>query len=111
MTSIAPFGLPAATKKPWSSTVGPGNVIASPSAGGPGEADAAVPGEAEVGALVVGSTLPPVGPAVAGAPAGAHASSSATADPTDKPRSARRRNASRRLMIPSAQSSPTSPAR
>ncbi len=90
--------------------MGPGNVIASPSAGGPGEADAGAPGDAEVGAAD-GPTLPPVGRTVAGPPAGAHASRSATADPTDSPSSASRRNASRRLMIPSAQSSPTSPAR
>src|SRR5688500_16890112 len=105
MTSIAPLGdVDTGAKNACSSPRGPANRIASPAIAVAAGEPVAAPG---------------LEPVATGADedgdgswdAGAHAASTAAAAEVDSPSNASRRNASRRVMSPSAQSSPTSPAR
>ena len=108
ITSIAPAGVSAVARNPCSSPVGPGKVIASPGVEAAGDPDAAAVAEAPAGA-----DDPSTGRVAAGLGeiCAAQAASRADADDAVMPSRINRRTASRRVIRPSTQSSPTSVVR
>ena len=108
ITSIAPAGVSAVARNPCSSPVGPGKVIASPGVEAAGDPDAAAVAEAPLGA-----DDPTTGRVAAGLGeiCSAQAASRADAEEAVMPSRISRRTASRRVIRPSTQSSPTSVVR